>query len=304
MAVLGLSGALIAEAEPQVPGAGRVFRDCSNCPEMVVVPAGSFLMGESMAETERDIAAMPLDENDTDKLSLASEHPQHKVTVAQPFAIGRYFVTRGEFAAFVEETAYKPASGGCVVFTNHRYPERPEAGWESPGFTQTDRDPVVCVSWTDAQAYVAWLNSKIQGPKGAADAGAYHLPSEAEWEYAARAGTQTVRWWGDTIGANNADCEGCGSRWDDQQPAPVGSFRPNPFGIFEMLGSAWQWTQDCWNKEYAGAPTDGSPGWSGNYATNTTLFAEARLPAARGFFARPNELSGVVTDLLTSSVSG
>jgi formylglycine-generating enzyme required for sulfatase activity len=114
------------------------------------------------------------------------------------------------------------------------------------------------VSWGDAQAYVAWLNSKLARQTAGPDAKPYRLPSEAEWEYAARAGMQTVRWWGDDIGKNNADCDGCGSRWDNQQPSPVGSFAPNPFGLFDIFGSAWEWTEDCWHKDYVGAPTDGS----------------------------------------------
>jgi formylglycine-generating enzyme required for sulfatase activity len=144
-----------------------------------------------------------------------------------------------------------------------KYPLRPDASWAAPGFVQADNEPVVCVSWNDAQAYVEWLNRKISGRNGETGAGPYHLPTEAEWEYAARAGTQTVRSWGDAIGANNADCEECGSRWDDRQPAPVGSFPPNPFGLSEMLGSAWEWTEDCDNKDYVGAPTDGSASMAG-----------------------------------------
>jgi formylglycine-generating enzyme required for sulfatase activity len=124
---------------------------------------------------------------------------------------------------------------------------------------------VVCVSWADAQAYVAWLNRKVPGKISAADGGPHRLPSEAEWEYAARADTHTVRWWGDVIGSGNADCEGCGSQWDDRQPAPVGSFSPNPFGLFEILGSAWQWTEDCWNKTYDGAPVDGTTWMAGSW---------------------------------------
>lgn len=246
-----------AGPDAQAAQIGRTFRDCSDCPEMVMVPAGSFLMGSSAAETARDLEAFPFDETETDKRSLESEHPQHSVSIARSFAMGKYHVTRREFAAFVQETGYS-THGGCTLFVNHRYPRREDAGWQAPGFTQTDQDPVVCVNWHDAQAYVAWLNSKVRGQKPAADEASYRLPSEAEWEYAARGGTPTVRWWGDSIGSGNADCEGCGSRWDDKQTAPVGSFNPNPYGLFDMLGNAWQWTEDCWNKNYEGAPTNGS----------------------------------------------
>lgn len=241
---------------------GQFFYDCADCPVMVVIPVGTFLMGSSMAETQRDIAAMPSDENETDKLSFASEHPQHTVTFDQSFAMGRYLVTRGEFAAFVRETGYA-GSRDCILYADH-YRNSPGANWVNPGFTQTDDDPVVCVTWNDAQAYVAWLNSKAGQQTGVANSKPYHLPSEAEWEYAARAGTATVRWWGDAIGNGNADCDGCGSQWDRSQPSPVGSFAPNPFGLFDMLGSAWEWTEDCWHKDYVGAPTDGSAWTTGD----------------------------------------
>ena len=104
--------------------------------------------------------------------------------------------------------------------------------------------PVVSVSWYAARAYCTF-----QGER---------LPTEAEWEYVARANTTTAYWWGDAIGQNNAVCDGCGSQWDSQQTAPVGSFKPNPFGVFDTAGNVWEWTQDCWHSNYDGAPTDGS----------------------------------------------
>jgi formylglycine-generating enzyme required for sulfatase activity len=294
--VVALNGAAIAGLDAQTAQGGNVFRDCSVCSEMVVIPAGSFLMGSSPAETERDIGAMPSDENETDKRTFTSEHPQHTVTIARRFAMGRYFVTRGEFAAFVKETGYS-TDGGCTVFTNHRYPLRPEAGWRAPGFAQTDRDPVVCVNWYDAQAYIGWLDKKVRAQiSAAATVGRYRLPSEAEWEYAARASTQTVRWWGDSIGKGNADCEGCGSRWDDRQPAPVGSFPANPFGLFEMLGSAWEWTEDCWNKDYVGAPGDGSAWMAGG------LCDQAHAIRGGSFASRPWLLRPAKRTFMSSSM--
>jgi formylglycine-generating enzyme required for sulfatase activity len=224
---------------------------------MVGVPAGSFLMGSSTAEIKRGLELLPPDESEADKLTFATEQPQHSVTIARSFGMSSYLVTRDEYAAFVRETDYS-SSGDCTLFVNHRYEQRADAGWRSPGFAQSDRDPAVCVSWHDALAYITWLNSRLRGRTSVVDDGPYRLPSEAEWEYAARAGTKTVRWWGDSIGSDNANCEGCGSRWDDKQPAPVGSFHPNPFGLFDMLGNVWEWTQDCWNKSYEGAPVDGS----------------------------------------------
>ena len=113
---------------------------------------------------------------------------------------------------------------------------------------------------------MAWLNNKVRdrlAPSIGAD-GPYRLPSEAEWEYAARAGTTTARWWGDAIGVGNANCHGCGSPWDNRFIAPAGSFGPNAFGLYDILGNVWQWNSDCWNENYAGAPKDGSAWTAGN----------------------------------------
>jgi eukaryotic-like serine/threonine-protein kinase len=225
------TGPPIAAAPPPTapapaPTPVPVFRDCSGCPEMVGLPVGSFMMGTEPAETTRE--GVP-DEY------ANRERPRHPVTVGAMFAIGRYHVTRGEYGRFVAATG-RTGGSGC--------------SWQSPGFAQTDRDPVVCINWDDAKAYADWL-SKITGKS-------YRLPTEAEWEYAARAGTTTARYWGDAIGAGNANCSGCGSKWDGGSTSPVGSFRPNPFGLYDMLGNAWQWTEDCWNGNYANAPSDSS----------------------------------------------
>jgi formylglycine-generating enzyme required for sulfatase activity len=247
----------VAGSEEQAAQPGQTFRDCSDCPEMVVVPPGSFLMGSSDEETARDVEAVsPSIESKFAQGYMLHEHPQHQVNIDRPFALGKYHVTRGEFAVFIRETGYS-TEGGCTLYADLDYRMRPEAGWQNPGFTQTDRDPVVCVSWQDAKAYIAWLNGKLYGRAAADSDGPYRLPSEAEWEYAARAGTRTARWWGDAIGSGNADCDGCGSRWDKQQPAPAGSFQANAFGLSDVLSSARQWNEDCWNEGYARAPQDG-----------------------------------------------
>ena len=112
------------------------------------------------------------------------------------------------------------------------------------------RRPVINVSWDDAQAYVAWLSKKTGK--------SYRLLSGAEYEYAMRAGTQTVYPWGDTIGTNNANCHACGSQWDAKQTAPVGSFAANGFGLYDMVGNVREWTEDCYHDTYSGAPSDGS----------------------------------------------
>jgi len=157
------------------------------------------------------------------------ESPQHPVTLDYAFEIGKYAVTFDEYDAFAKDTG------------RHLPDDR---GWGR------GRQPVINVSFEDAREYVQWLSQKT-GKQ-------YRLPSEAEWEYTARAGSQTRYWWGDDIGHNNAVCDGCGSQWDNQQTAPVGSFRSNPFELFDTAGNVWEWTQDCWHDNYRDAPDDGS----------------------------------------------
>jgi formylglycine-generating enzyme required for sulfatase activity len=236
------------------PAPGRSFRDCPDCPEMVAIPAGSFTMGSPAGEAGRG----------------NHEGPQHSVSV-RGFALGKYEVTRGQFAAFVRETGYS-AGGNCYGYTGDRWEESASRDWRSPGFSQSERDPVVCVSWDDAKAYAAWLSRKTGK--------SYRLPSEAEWEYAARAGSTAAWYWGEDAS------QACGyanvgdravkrqySGWtltvhecDDGQvnTAPVGSYRANGFGLHDMLGNVWEWTEDCWNKSYDGSPRDGSAWTSGD----------------------------------------
>jgi formylglycine-generating enzyme required for sulfatase activity len=166
----------------------------------------------------------PEDEKDRSK----SEGPQHEVTIAKSLAVGRTEVTFVEWDACV-------AAGACQ--------KAPDGGWG-----RGDR-PVINVSWDDAKQYVDWL-ARITGKD-------YRLLSEAEWEYAARAGTTTTYSWGDEIGKGNANCEGCGSQWDSRQTAPVGSFKPNAFGLYDMHGNVFEWVEDSWHDSYEGAPTDG-----------------------------------------------
>ncbi|HEY4266224.1 MAG TPA: SUMF1/EgtB/PvdO family nonheme iron enzyme, partial [Micropepsaceae bacterium] len=138
--------------------------------------------------------------------------------------------------------------------------------WRSPGHGQAfppysvepPHWPAVCLDWNDAKTYVVWLNGKAMAARPTLVDAPYRLPSEAEWEYAARAGTVTARWWGDAVGSGHANCNGCGSKFDYHVLADVDSFPPNPFGLYGMLGNAWEWTEDCWHESYAGAPADGS----------------------------------------------
>jgi formylglycine-generating enzyme required for sulfatase activity len=164
-----------------------------------------------------------------------NEGPQHKVTIAKPFGVSKYDVTFADWDACVSVgVCSKAADSGYGRGTN----------------------PVINVAWDDAKTYVTWL-SKMTGQP-------YRLLTEAEWEYAARAGTATAYYWGDDIGKGNANCKGCGSQWDAQQTSPVGSFRANQFGLYDMAGNVFQWVQDCWHGNYGGAPTDGSAWSSGD----------------------------------------
>jgi formylglycine-generating enzyme required for sulfatase activity len=202
-----------------------VFKECGkDCPEMVVIPAGTFMMGSPETEAGH----------------TAPEGPQHKVSIAKPFAVGVYDVTFAEWDACV-------SVGAC--------PPRPGAGSDA-GWGRGTR-PAIYVSWDDAQLYVAWLK-RMTGED-------YRLLNEAEWEYAARAGTQTVYYWGNDIGKNNANCQGCGSEWDDKkQTSPVGSFKPNQFGLYDMAGNVFSWVADCVHNNYDGAPADGKAWTTGD----------------------------------------
>ena len=217
----------------------RQFQECRECPIMVGIPAGTFLMGSPPNENGR----------------FDSEGPQHIVTI-KAFALGKYDVTTQEFATFLKETGYEPEPYPTLGLK-----------WNSsaPYSAAPLKWPAVCLNWRAAQSYIAWLNRKINGDHPTAGTnGPYRLPTEAEWEYASRAGTTTARWWGNSIGVGNANCNGCGSPWDNRLLADVDSFASNPFGLYGMLGNAWQWTADCWHPNYVGAPQDGSAWYENN----------------------------------------
>lgn len=221
-------------------------------------------MGSSAPEIVRDLDPVISSVEKTFASSrVAAERPQHSVSIGRPFALGVHHVTRSEYGVFVRETGYS-TGGVCTFFSKPKYHHEDGGAWNHTGLPQTDDDPVVCVSWQDAQAYIAWLNSKVRDGFPAAMGGPYRLPSESEWEYAARADTSTARWWGDQIGINNANCDGCGTQWDKRGTAPVGSFQPNPFGLYDMIGNAWEWIDDCWNRTYEDAPSDGTAWTSGD----------------------------------------
>lgn len=259
IAALACSTAACMGSAAQVKAPGRapgaVFRDCTvACPEMVVVVGGSFTMGSSSEEKlwAANHGATPG--------SVSDEAPQHAVALPA-FAMGKYDVTRGEYAVFVRETGY-PRGDGCGLGIDG-WKKQPQASWQNPGFPQSARDPVVCVSWQDAQAYVVWLNRRVDRNSAAGD-GRYRLPSEAEWEYAARGGTRTKFWWGEDVNgapghawfkdkcASISECARAGGRTH-----PAGTKPANAFGLYDMAGNVWQWTEDCYDNSYTGAPADG-----------------------------------------------
>ncbi len=243
----GAASAGAGDSEAALPE-GESFRDCAECPQMVVVPAGTYSMGSPESDPDR----------------FVDEVPVHAVTFREPFAVGKHEVTVAEYGRFASETG-RP--GSCNTKEDGEWEERSYRGWHDPGFGQDESHPVVCVSWEDAQAYVRWLSRRTGK--------SYRLPSESEWEYAARGGSSTVRFWGDgwddqCLFANGADEANAsftqGPICDDgfERTAPVGTFAANGFGLHDALGNAWEWTQDCHNLKYEGAPSDGSAWESGD----------------------------------------
>jgi len=233
---------------PAVAGAQdtREFTECPECPAMVGVPAGRFVMGSPAGEAGR----------------FDTEGPQHAVTI-KAFALAKYPVTTEQFLAFLKDTGYQPKPCNTLLGTQWHTQGRGIA--YPPDYTDPRLWPAVCLNVDDARAYIAWINKKARAAHPALGTRApYRLPSEAEWEYAARGGTATARWWGEELGKGNANCNGCGSEWDDKLLAPVDALKPNPFGLYGMLGNAWEWTADCWHPSYQNAPADGRAWESGD----------------------------------------
>jgi formylglycine-generating enzyme required for sulfatase activity len=234
LVLMGLAGYSTLAQAGSTYKPGEVFHECAGCPEMVVIPAGSFMMG-----------ALP---NQPDSY----EGAQRQITLPKAFAAGRYAVTRAQYEAFVRATNRPPAKLCYSDFVSHDV-WAPQDGltWENPGFPQGPDHPAVCVSWDDAEAYVQWLNTKTPG--------GYRLLSEAEWEYAARAGTTTPFIWGTDPNQHCAYANGQDLTVHEKNPtwvtstcsdgayytAPVGSYKPNAFGLYDMFGNVWQWGQDC-----------------------------------------------------------
>jgi formylglycine-generating enzyme required for sulfatase activity len=222
-----------------LPGAGKTewFKDLDIGPELVVIPAGKFIMGSPEDEPQR----------------LDNEGMQHEVLIPKHLAVGRCTVTRGQFAAFVDATGYE-VEGGAWVFTGNDWKLDLSKSWRDPGFEQDDSHPVVCVSWDDAQAYIAWL-SKLSSLT-------YRLLSEAEWEYACRAGTSTPYWWGSAITPDQANYDsaaepysGGGKKAEPRRgTVPAKGFEPNAWGLYQVHGNVWEWCEDLWHDNYADKP--------------------------------------------------
>ena len=229
------------------PVAGETFRECDDCPEMMVVPPGLFAMGSPSDEPGR----------------RDDEGPRRQVRIDHPFAVGRFEITRGQYEAFLRDTGHA-VSGNCV--TDRRKPGQwapdPQTNFHDPGFEQSADHPAACVSWNDARAYVGWLNRKTGG--------GYRLLTEAEWEYAARAGSSTAYPWGQGIddgcahmnGFDQVILEKKGDLYKGEavsfascsdgyvNTAPAGSFKPNAFGLYDMIGNLGEWVEDCSTQGY------------------------------------------------------
>jgi len=234
---------------------GASFRDCMECPEMVMIPAGEFTMGAAPGEEVR--------EHLPDEFRNRSI-PQRRIKM-HGFAAAKFEVTRSQYRVFAEATGRDTA--GCFVWSSGDYHLDQQKSWRNPGYAQDDSHPATCVSWNDADAYVQWL-SRRTGKQ-------YRLLTEAEWEYAARAGSSASRFWGDDVSRSCGHVNGADRKtvtavaeagtWpaaacDDghAHTAPAGSFRANAYGLHDMLGNAAEWTADCWNGNHRGAPADGS----------------------------------------------
>lgn len=225
-----IAASALFPVDPVLAQAGKAqnsFKDCDLCPEMVTVPAGTFLMGSPKSEQGH----------------TRDESPQHQITIGKPFAVGKYEVTIAEWNACIADAA-------CAGDRN-----------TNPA---SSRRPAIAMTWNEAKAYIAWLSQKT-GEK-------YRLLSEAEWEYAARAGTTTPYYTGATLSARQANVAdrkakpaggGFAVKPKVKRTDTVGRFPPNAFGLYDMHGNVWEWNEDCVNDGYAGAPTDGSAWMTG-----------------------------------------
>jgi len=275
IAILVTLAAVPAAAQDMKPYSS--FKDCETCPEMVLIAPGEFMMGA----TDKDARITYAEYN------VPSERPRHKVSFAYAFAIGKYEVTVGELAQYAAETGVKPG-GKCGIraadfgpqqgkYVGTLHPDNSnddhgpnfviisDGAFDQPGLEVTDRHPATCISREEAKAYLKWLSAKTGR--------SYRLATEAEWEYATRAGTDTPYFWGDSASkacahANFADkvsfyqarvMAPCAESIKPLWAAPAGSYEPNAWGLHDTAGNVQEMLEDCWHENYKGAPADGSP---------------------------------------------
>lgn len=255
-----LGALLIVHLGSIIDGIGQqdsisTFKDCTDCPEMVIIPSGSVYIGSYEEEIGRKRA----------------ERTRIEATIEQPYAMAAKEVTLGQFRTFMEESGYqsiiperegKPLIG-CNYYDGESYGYISKHGWENPGYPQREDAPVVCVSWSDAAAYAKWLSEKTGRN--------YRVPSTVEFEYASRAGSTSPWFWG-TDPRKACEFANIGDRtFANQYPsepifpctdgyiytASVGKFKPNDFGLYDMVGNAWEWTNDCFQMDLGSAPING-----------------------------------------------
>lgn len=234
------------------------FQDCENCPEMAKVLGGKFIIGET--EFNED------------------ERPQKQILISE-FAVARFEVTVAEYRRFIEQTGFEEKSPCLAMGDNGSWFQSPDASWLKPGFEQTEDHPVVCVSYQAALAFIEWLNDQVS-PEYAK----YRLLTESEWEYVARAGSDTTYWWGNNEEDFCKYTNGTDKLASEKYPqwikagkcqdghlytAPVGFYaKPNAFGAEDMVGNVWEWVQDCYKDSYVFLPKDGKPQVDNNCEKN------------------------------------
>ncbi len=296
MAALPTLAAVPTAVVPAAPGAAAALsgpqtaRECANCPEIVVVPGGAFRFGATAGDGEADVTT--------------GETPALPVTIAHAFAMTRTEITVAQFGAFVEATQYQSA-GDCRVLSGGAWQRFPERSWQDPGFPspQTDSEPVVCVNVADAKAYAAWLTHETGHT--------YRLPSEVEWEYAARAGTSTARFFSETgsdersllsLACEYANVYDAGAAHDldlsvpyarcvdgHTYTAPVATYRPNAFDLYDLIGNVREWTEDCYTASHEGRPDDARPWiWAGG--------CEQRVVRGGSYASRPSHARAAVRE--------